>query len=134
MIFCIDDKDFWREFPFICNPLRSLNMMLRSYCITGTTDALDWDDGDFPRFTEAEFDGQAAEELMRRLEDAPIGKRPKTAPRIALSLTVDYGNGYVEKRPYTLFKDSAMPLFREIHEKSLFMFRSLYGMRRGGRK
>lgn len=131
MKFCLNDDKFLYGHPTLCNRLRTLNTRLRSHCLTGDSEAVEEDDGGFPRITAAEFDEAEAEAMRKVLENSRIGKQPKKRTYVAVLLEIDYGNGYMESIPFTLFKDDPDELFERISDMAAYLFRSLYGHRKG---
>ena len=131
MKFSLDDSNFANEYPMLANRVRSLNTMLRSLCITGSDSALEEDDGGFPRIIAVEFDVEAVAKTRKVFENTRLGQKPKKQIFIDLLLEVDYDFGYLEIHPFTIFKDDPSVLLQAVHEKSVYLFRSLYGFRKG---
>ncbi len=131
MKFSLDDSNFATEYPMLANRVRSLNAMLRSLCVTGTDSALVEDDGGFPRISAVEFDAEAVAKARKIFENTRLGQKPKKQIFIDLLLEIDYDNGYLETRPFVVFKDDPSALLQAVHEKSVYLFRSLYGVRKG---
>ena len=130
MKFSLDDGNFATEYPMLSNRVRALNTMLRSLCITGSSGALTEDDGGFPRISAVEFDAEAVAKARKILESTRLGQKPKKQIFIDLLLEIDYDNGYLETHPFAVFKDDPSALLQAVHEKSVYLFRSLYGFRK----
>lgn len=129
--FSLHDAAFSLQFPRLFGLVNAINLRLRSYCLTGSASFLGNDDGGSPRIGSVIFDETPAAAQEKRYENARLGARPPKNVPIPLMLEIDYGNGFSEIRPFVLYRDNENAFFQAIREKSLYLFRSLYGYRRG---
>ncbi len=130
MQFSLKDKNLLYEYPMLGSQVLSLNTQLRSFCLTGNSWTLEEDDGGFPCISKVEFGTEDVASIRKIIGNTRIGQKPKSPIFIDILLEIDYGNGYLENLKFTMFKDDPLPLFQAIHEKSVYLFRSLYGFRK----
>ena len=119
------------QYPRLKHLVCTLNIKLRSYCRTGNKNYTETDDGGFPRIDGLSFDRETVEQQQRILEDTRIGKRPKKIAPLKVTLEIDYGNGYREPRGFVFTEEEEDALLSDVCEKSMYLFRSLYGIRKG---